>query len=263
MADAFIKMHGLGNDFAIFDAREHAVAMPAERVRLLADRRLGIGCDQLIVLEPSARADLFMRIFNPDGSEAGACGNATRCVAWLLGGERTIETGGGLLKACVLDSGVTVDMGAPRFDWADVPLAYAMDTRDLPVGWDTLARPVAVSMGNPHLVFFVEDADAVELHRLGPLIEHDPLFPERINVNVAQLVDRGTIRLRVWERGAGLTSACGSGACATFAAARMRGLVDDRARVLLPGGALEIACTGGGTIAMTGAVAVAFRGTVD
>jgi diaminopimelate epimerase len=263
MSTPFLKMHGLGNDFAIFDAREVALVMPAERVRRLADRRRGIGCDQLILIEPSTRADVFMRIFNPDGSEAEACGNATRCIAQLLGGAATIETRGGLLTALAAGEGVTIDMGRPRFGWEDVPLAYAMDTADMPVAWGPLERPVGVSMGNPHVVFLVPDIGAVPLEQLGPEIETDPLFPERVNVNVAHVETRGRIRLRVWERGAGLTLACGSGACATYAAARRRGLVDAAATVALPGGDLLIAEAPAGTLTMTGPVAIAFRGETD
>ena len=263
MATAFLKMHGAGNDFAIFDARDVALAMPEARVRRLADRHRGIGCDQLIVLEPSDKADVFMRIFNPDGSESGACGNATRCVAHLLGGEATIETRGGILTAAAAQDGVEIDMGAPRTGWAEIPLGYAMDTADMPVGWGELERPTAVNMGNPHAVFFVPDCDAVPLETLGPEIEHDPIFPERVNVNVATVLDRGHIRLRVWERGAGLTLACGTGACATFAAARRRGLVDARATVSLPGGDLVIAETANGTLSMSGPVATSYRGETE
>lgn len=263
MSTPFRKMHGLGNDFAIFDAREVALAMPAERVRRLADRRRGIGCDQLILMEPSTRADVFMRIFNPDGSEAEACGNATRCVAQLLGGAATIETRGGLLTALAAGEGVTIDMGHPRFGWEDVPLAYPMDTADMPVGWGPLERPVGVSMGNPHAVFFVNDVNAIPLEQLGPEIETDPIFPERVNVNVAAVESRTRLRLRVWERGAGLTLACGSGACATYAAARRRGLVDAQATVSLPGGDLVIAETPTGSLTMTGPVAIAFQGETD
>jgi diaminopimelate epimerase len=263
MATAFLKMHGAGNDFAIFDARAVALAMPAERVRRLADRHRGIGCDQLIVMEPSDKADVFMRIFNPDGSEAEACGNATRCVAHLLGGSATIETRGGLLTAAAAADGVTIDMGAPRFGWADIPLAYAMDTADMPVGWGELERPSAVSMGNPHVIFFVADAAAVPLESIGAEIESDPLFPARVNVNIAEIRSRSHIALRVWERGAGLTLACGSGACATFAAARRRGLVEASATVSLPGGDLVIAETANGTLSMAGPVSSAFRGETD
>lgn len=263
MTHRFIKMHGLGNDFAIFDAREQPAIFPPTRVRMLADRQRGIGCDQLIVLEHSARADAFMRIFNPDGSESGACGNATRCVAALLGGHAIIETVAGLLSADTVSGGVRVDMGRPVFDWDRIPLAYAMDTLSMPVGWEDLRQPVAVSMGNPHVVFFVGDNDAVPLETLGPAIEQDPLFPERVNVNVATIEAQDRLRLRVWERGAGLTLACGSGACATFAAARRRRLVDAMVTVALPGGELEIGETAAGTITMTGPAVVAFRGETD
>lgn len=263
MGTAFIKMHGLGNDFVIFDARNHGIAMPPSRIRRLADRHQGIGCDQLILMEPSPRADLFMRIFNPDGTEAEACGNATRCVAHLLGGNALIETRAGLLRATAAQAVVTITMGAPRFGWEDIPLSVAMDTADMPVAWGPLERPSAVSMGNPHVIFFVPDCDAVPLGQLGPEIEHDPLFPERVNVNVATVVDRATIRLRVWERGAGLTLACGSGACATFAAAQRRRLVDARADVLLPGGTLTVATTADGVLSMTGPVATSFHGETD
>jgi len=263
MSTPFVKMHGLGNDFAIFDSRETAMLLPEARIRLLTDRRRGIGCDQLIILESTPRADLFMRIYNPDGSQAEACGNATRCVAQLLGGSPSIETLGGILQASAADNGVTIDMGAPAFGWQAIPLAYAMDSNDMPVAWAPLERPIAVSMGNPHIIFFVPDAATVDLETLGPEIEDDPLFPDRINVNVATIHAPDHIRLRVWERGAGLTLACGSGACATYAAARRRKLVGPRATVSLPGGDLEIAETAAGTLAMTGPVATSFRGETD
>lgn len=263
MGTRFAKMHGLGNDFAIFDARETAIAMPPARVRRLADRRTGIGCDQLIVLEASATADLFMRIYNPDGSESAACGNATRCVAALIGAQARIETRAGILTATATADGVAVDMGVPRFTWSDIPLSMPMDTSDMPVGWGPLERPSAVSMGNPHVIFFVADADAVPLEHLGPEIEQDALFPERVNVNIAQLIGPDRIKLRVWERGAGLTLACGTGACATYAAARRRRLVGASAEILLPGGNLTIAEGPGGSLLMTGPVATAFRGETD
>ena len=256
---AFVKMHGLGNDFAIFDARDAAIAMPAERVRRLADRRLGIGCDQLILLEPSPRADLFMRIYNPDGSESGACGNATRCVAALTGAA-SIETAAGVLLAEPAGQGIRVNMGHPRFEWDAIPLAYPMDTLAMPVAWEDLEHPAAVSMGNPHAVFVVTDAAAVDLARLGPEIEHDPIFPQRVNVNIVSILSRTHATLRVWERGAGLTLACGSGACATFAALRRRGLVDSRATISLPGGDLLIDEMEDGALGMTGAVTTSFRG---
>ncbi len=265
----FRKMHGLGNDFAILDAREEAVAMDAARARSIADRRTGIGCDQVILLEPSDVADVRMRIWNADGGEVEACGNAARCVALLEGGDSTIETKGGVVRASANGSEATVDMGEPRFGWEDIPLAYAMDTAPMPVGWEELQNPVAVNVGNPHIVFFVEDAGAVDLARLGPLIERDPLFPEGINVSVAEVraggmnvggVRRAGIDLRVWERGAGLTQACGTGACATAAAAiKYRGF-SSPIGVKLPGGMLMIEWAPGGTVRMSGPATFVFTG---
>ena len=260
----FVKMHGLGNDFVVLDAREDALPpVTAATARALADRRTGIGCDQLVLLEPSDAADFAMRIFNADGGEVEACGNASRAVALLHGEPARIATAGGVIEVRPADGGIAVDMGAPRFRWEDVPLAYAMDTAAMPVGWDGLDNPAALSVGNPHAVFFVEDCDAVELDRLGPEIEHDPLFPERINVNVATVAAPDAIRLRVWERGAGLTRACGTGACATAVAAMRRGLTGRQVSVALPGGTLGIAWPEGGTITMTGPAAESFRGTFE
>ncbi len=245
----FRKMHGLGNDFAIFDARDRAVAMDAARARAIADRRTGVGCDQVILLEPSTVADVKMRIWNADGSEVESCGNASRCVASL--GARTIETEGGVLTASLDGDGVTIDMGAPRFGWEEIPLGYAMDTAAMPVGWEGLDEPFAVNVGNPHVIFFVRDADAVDLERIGPIVERDPLFPERVNVNVASF-EGDAIRLRVWERGAGLTLACGTGACATAVAAIRQRLVESPVEVRLPGGVLTIDWQPGGPIRMSG-----------
>jgi len=261
----FIKMHGLGNDFVVLDARRDALMIPItnDLARALADRRTGIGCDQLIVLEESDFADFAMRIFNNDGSEVEACGNATRAVALLHGEAATIETAGGMLHVSPSEGGISVDMGTPRFGWDEIPLAYAMDTDSLPVAWENLESPMAVNVGNPHVVFFVEDADAVELERLGPQIEHDPLFPERVNVNVAQVVSRKAILLRVWERGAGLTRACGTGACASAVAAMKKGLVDREVAVTLPGGTLTIRWDEDGEVTMTGPAAESFRGSFD
>lgn len=261
----FIKMHGLGNDFVVLDARAAALPGPmtAKLARALADRRTGIGCDQLVLLEPSEAQAFRMRIFNSDGGEVGACGNAARAVALLHGEAATIETGGGPIALEPLAGGAQVDMGAPRFDWDAIPLAYPMDTFAMPVGWETLEGPAAVNVGNPHAIFFVADAAAVDLERLGPLIEHDPLFPERVNVNVASLAGPDHLKLRVWERGAGLTRACGTGACATAVAAIRRGLVASPVRVSLPGGDLTIAWAPGGTILMGGPAAESFRGTFD
>jgi diaminopimelate epimerase len=262
MRRRFLKMHGLGNDFVIFDAREAPLEMDESRARALADRRTGIGCDQLILLEPSEAADLRMRIWNADGGEVEACGNAARCVATLVGGDCTIETAGGLISGAAAGDAATIDMGRPRFGWDEIPLAYPMDTARMPVGWEDLNGPFAVNVGNPHLVFFVEDAEAVALERLGPAIERDPLFPERVNVNVASIAD-GAIRLRVWERGAGLTLACGTGACATAVAAIARGLVASPIELRLPGGSLTIAWGPGESIRMSGPAAHSFSGEVE
>lgn len=260
----FIKMHGLGNDFVVIDARGAAIpAMMPAVARALGDRRTGIGFDQLILLEPSDAHDFRVRFFNSDGSEVGACGNGSRAVALFHGAPAVIETAGGLLTLEPLEGGARVDMGAPRFDWDRVPLAYPMDTFTMPVGWESLEGPMAVNVGNPHAIFFVEDADAVELERLGPIIEHDPIFPERVNVNVASLAGPDHLKLRVWERGAGLTRACGTGACATAVAAIRRGLVQSPVRVTLPGGDLTIAWEPSGTMLMSGPATTSFRGTFD
>ena len=264
MRVSFIKMHGLGNDFVVLDGRAQALpAVDAGLARALADRHTGIGCDQLIVIDRSASADFRMRIFNQDGGEVAACGNATRAVGLLHGGPARIETLAGILTSTPVADGIAVEMGEPRCDWQAIPLAYALDTLALPVGWEELEGPTAVNVGNPHAVFFVPDCDAVELDRLGPLIEHDPLFPERVNVNVATVMSRAAIRLRVWERGAGLTRACGTGACATAVAAMRRGLVDRRVTVTLPGGDLGITWRDDGVIVMTGPATESFRGSFD
>src|SRR5579863_91040 len=265
----FVKMHGLGNDFVVLDGREESLPhVDAALARALADRHTGIGCAQLIVLENSARADFRMRIFNEDGSEVEACGNATRAVGLLHGGAARIETGGGIVTVAPSPGGFSVEMGVPRFEWDAIPLAFAMDTLNMPVAWGEkesgdLSNPAAVNLGNPHVVFFVPDCDAVPLGDLGPAIEHDALFPARVNVSVATVTARDAIRLRVWERGAGLTRACGTGACATAVAAMRRGLVDRRVKVTLPGGKLAIEWRDDGQIVMTGPAVESFRGSFD
>jgi diaminopimelate epimerase len=270
MRTPFLKMHGLGNDFVVFDARAVPVELTQQQVRGLADRHTGIGCDQLIVIEGSDRADAFMRIYNADGGEVEACGNAARCVATLLGPQAVIDSVAGLLSAATTGMASTIIYPPPRFGWDEIPLAYAMDTRDMPVAWPysggdehALEHPVAVNVGNPHIVFFVSDVSAVPLNVIGPLIEHDALFPARINVNVAQILSRDHLRLRVWERGVGLTRACGTGACASAVAAMRRGLADHAVTVDLPGGALQIEWRDDGQIAMTGPAAMSFAGEVD
>lgn len=263
MNGRFHKMHGLGNDFVVIDARANAVPMSVDRARAIADRRTGIGCDQLILLEPSSAADLRMRTWNADGSEVEICGNAARAVGLLLGVATTLETMNRPVQVEPHGNGITVDMGQPRFDWDAIPLAYALDTAAMPVGWENLENPAAINVGNPHVIFFVDDTAAVDIAWLGPLIESDPLFPERINVNVAQITGPTSLDLRVWERGTGLTRACGTGACATAVAAIRRKLAQSPVAVSLQGGDLEIAWAPGESIRMTGAATHVFSGDTD
>jgi diaminopimelate epimerase len=268
---AFRKMHGLGNDFVVLDQRRDPVRIDAAAARALADRHNGIGCDQVLLLElpRDARAQVLMRILNPDGSEAEACGNGTRCVASLIAAETgrrevLIETVAGLLPASIDNAGIpSVDMGEPRFGWRDIPLSREMDTLHADLRHGPLADPVCTNMGNPHATFFVEDAEAIDLAALGPELERDPLFPERANIGIAEVRDRRTIRFRVWERGAGVTRACGSGACAAMVAAHRRGLAGERVTVLLDGGALDIAWPGSGSVRMSGPATLSFEGTFD
>ena len=255
-------MHGLGNDFVIIDAREQEMQLSGAQAAAIADRHSGIGCDQLIILRPSSKADVRMQIFNADGSEVEACGNASRCVAKLIGDETRIETDGGIIIGNATADGAIVDMGKPRFEWQSIPLAYAMDTLNMPVGWEDLQNPAAVNVGNPHVIFFVDDSAVVELDRLGPMIEVDPLFPEKVNVNIAHIKD-GIVHLRVWERGVGLTRACGTGACTTAVAAIKRGLASSPVQVELPGGSLVISWQDGENIQMQGPTTYVFAGEAD
>ena len=270
----FLKMNGLGNDFVVVEARERGFAPSAEEVRAIADRATGVGCDQLIVVEPSDSAHARMRIWNADGGEVEACGNAARCVAWLLmeaGALETValETAGGPLQARRAGpEAVTVDMGPPRLGWRDIPLSEEMDTRGVelqvgPVEAPHLHTPGCVSMGNPHVVFFVSDVATAPVRQAGSMIEHHPLFPEGVNVGFAEVRGRDRIALRVWERGAGETQACGTGACAAVVAANRRGLLDRAASVELPGGVLEIHWREADDhVLMTGPVAVEFTGVL-
>jgi diaminopimelate epimerase len=267
----FRKMHGLGNDFVVLDARAQALPVTPARAAAIADRHFGIGCDQFIVLEPPpAGADVFMRIRNPDGSEAGACGNATRCVASLVADERgadrvVVRTIAGALPVERLAGGMwRADMGPARLGWQDVPLAREVDTLRLPIALGPVADPAACSMGNPHATFFVRDLDAIDVAALGPALERDPIFPDRANIGFAQVLATDHIRLVIWERGAGMTLACGSGACATIVNAARRGLTGRRARVTMPGGDLVMEWReGDGHVLMTGPVATAFTGLID
>ena len=261
MRRPFHKMHGLGNDFVIVDAREAPFAVTPSLARAVADRRTGVGCDQLIVLEPSDTADLRMRIWNSDGGEVESCGNATRCVVQLTGAKQ-IDSDGGLLEGQDLGGEVEVSIGEPRFSWEEIPLAYAMDANALPMAWGLLEHPMALNVGNPHLVFFVDDLGAIPVEQLGPRIEHDPAFPERINVNVAEVENKG-IRLKTWERGAGLTLACGTGACATAVAAIKSKRATSPVKVTMPGGSLTISWAPGEPIRMRGGATHVFSGELD
>jgi diaminopimelate epimerase len=270
MKQPFIKMHGIGNDFVILDGRKNSIRLSPEQVAILAARHTGIGCDQVIVMEAARNTDVFMRIYNPDSSEASSCGNATRCVAWLLMQESgkdsaTIETRAGIMHAKKADNGnICVDMGAPKFDWQDIPLSKESNTQKLDIVHGELKYPFAVNMGNTHMIFVVPDAKAVPLHEAGAALEHHPLFPERTNVSVAQVLDKKHVRLRVWERGAGETLACGTAACATLVALNTLGLVESDADIELPGGTLNISWNKATQrVFMTGDVAVSFTGVVE
>ncbi|MDQ1154836.1 diaminopimelate epimerase [Brevundimonas sp. SORGH_AS_0993] len=247
----FVKMNGAGNDFVVVNALERPFRPTEDQVRALGDRAGGEGFDQLIAIEPSGTADAFMRVWNADGSMVQTCGNALRCVGWLLmeaaGSDRVvIDTAAGPTTATRAgDRRVTVDMGRPRLDWTQVPLSEAMDTRGIelqvgPIDAPVLHTPGAVSMGNPHVVFFTDRQDDGFVSGSGSLIEHHPLFPEGVNVGFADVQGRDRIRLRVWERGAGLTRACGTGACAALVAAARRGLADRKAAVIVDGGEMVI-----------------------
>jgi len=265
-------MHGAGNDFVVFDERASPLGLTQARAAAIAHRRTGIGCDQFIVIEPpppGSIADAFMRIRNPDGSEAGACGNATRCVVALLAAETdrtdiTIQTIAGLLPSRLLPDGrVTVDMGPARLDWTDIPLAHACDTLHLPLSLGPLSDPAACSMGNPHATFFVPDVLGLDIETLGRALETNPIFPQKANIGFAEIQSPTRIRLRVWERAAGLTLACGSGACATIVNAARRNLTGRHAIIEMDGGTLELEWREDGHVLMTGPVATSFQGTID
>ena len=269
---AFLKMHGLGNDFVVFDARDTAFALTPAQARAVADRHFGVGCDTVVVIRPGgAAADASLLFYNADGAESESCGNATRCVARLLMNERglarvKLETKGGMLVCRDAGKGlVTSDMGEPRLLWDQIPMASAVDTSNfaLEVGGTSLAASAA-SMGNPHCVLFVPDAEKAPVATLGPQIETLPLFPSRVNVEFAQVLDAGKIRMRVWERGVGITLACGTGACATAVAAVRRGLTGRKVELVLDGGSLFIEWREEDNhVLMTGPTAMPFRGRVD
>jgi len=272
MAKTFIKMHGLGNDFVIFDGREARVDVSPEKIRELGDRQRGIGFDQMVIIDPpkSLNTDVFLRIFNADGSEVGACGNASRCIGLLLINELKksaviLETKADKLRATKAEGiKITVDMGSVNLKWQQIPLSHEEQTESIPVNEGVLKTAVGVNVGNPHAVFFVDDVTQVPLETVGPKVEHHSLFPERTNVEVAQVLAPDKIRMRVWERGAGITQACGTGACAVAIAGVRRGLTNRKATVVLDGGTLDIEWRESDNhVLMTGDAVEVFRGTVD
>ncbi len=265
----FVKMHGLRNHFVITDAREDPYRPDDEEIIRICDPQTGVGADQLIIIEPprAPGADVFMRILNVDAREVEACGNATRCVAWLMMEERksdaiTVETLAGALdcrRAGPMQ--VSCAMGQVTMDWRAIPLAEERDTCHLDIEFGPLSDAVALAIGNPHVVFFVDELDAIDLESLAPQIQQHSLFPNQVNVGVAQMIDDDRVRLAVYERGAGLTTACGSGACVAAYAALARGLTDSRAMAVeMPAGQVTIEITGDGTAIMTGPVAYCFSG---
>jgi diaminopimelate epimerase len=274
MSRPFLKMNGLGNDFVVVEARSAPFAPTGDEVRRIASRTRGIGCDQLVSIEPSHDADARVRFWNADGEEVGACGNASRCVGWLVmeasgRDEAVLETKGGLLRATRAgDHVVSVDMGEPRLGWDQIPLAEEMDTKGIelqigPIDAPHLHTPGCVSMGNPHVMFFVQNIDEAPVREAGSLIEHHPLFPEGVNVGFAEVQARDRIRLKVWERGAGLTKACGTGACAALVAAARRNLTDRKATLELDGGELTVEWRESDNhVIMTGPLEIEFTGTL-
>ncbi len=271
----FRKMNGLGNDFVVLDARVRPLQMTDDKVRKIADRKSGIGCDQVIVLERSDKADVRMRIWNQEGFEVESCGNASRCIADLLFEEMhtntaTIETKGGFLVA--RKSGerlVTVDNGIPQFEWNKIPLSEKFhDTRHIelqvgPIDAPLIHSPSVVNVGNPHCIFWVNDLDVVDLSKVGPMLEHHPLFPQRANISLAKVHDRNHLTLKVWERGAGLTRACGTAACAAMAAGARTKMIDRRCKITLPGGDLVMEWREADDhILMTGPLDYEYEGTL-
>lgn len=257
-------MHGLGNDFAIFEG----VSLTSAEIVAFGDRRRGIGFDQLIILEPSSKADILMQIYNPDGSEAGACGNATRCVSKILSKRLnkqniTVQIQSKILDCFCAEDRVTVDMGEADLDWQKIPLSHSQKTISLPISVGSVSAPVAVGMGNPHAVFFVPDLAAIDIEKIGKEVEYHALFPQRTNVEFVQILSPHEIRMRVWERGAGVTLACGSGACAAAVAAVRRDLTDRKVAVMMDGGTLEIEWReADGHVLMTGPAVEVYRGEV-
>lgn len=266
----FRKMHGLGNDFVVLDARARPLELSEAQVRAIGDRRTGVGFDQLLIIEPpQADGDAFMAVRNSDGGVVASCGNGARCVAAVVledtaQDQVTLETLAGPITASRAGGDlITVDMGPALLDWQDIPLAMEENTAHLDLVAGPLSNPVAVSMGNPHAVFFVDDVDAIDLEEIGPVIENHVLFPKRTNVEIAQVLSRSHVRMRVWERGVGITQACGTGACAVGVAAARRELTDREITVTLDGGDLNIIWREDGHVLMTGPATEVYTGTLD
>ena len=266
----FRKMHGLGNDFVVLDARVRPLELSESQVRAISDRYTGIGFDQLLIIEPAqSGGDAFMTVRNADGGIVSSCGNGARCVSAVVMDDLNkasviIETLSGPITARRADGGlVSVDMGPAQLDWQNIPLAMEEDTNHINLVVGALSNPAAVSMGNPHVVFFVDDVDNIDLTDFGPTVETHALFPKRTNVEIVEIIDRSHVRMRVWERGVGITQACGTGACAVGVAAARRDLTDRAVRVTLDGGDLHILWRDDGHVVMTGPVAETFSGVFD
>jgi len=269
MKKPFIKMHGLGNDFVVIDSTKNQYNINKASIQLISNRRYGVGCDQLIEMQNSDKEDVYMKIYNSDGTEAEACGNAVRCVAGLLFAsspkkEVSIETIAGVITAESEENGfIKVDMGKPKFFWKEIPLS--IETKDINFKELSLNNGLAINMGNPHVVFFVKDLSNINIHKVGPLIENNSLFPEKVNVEICQIESRKKIRVLVWERGAGKTLACGTGACAALVAAYTKNLVEPAAEIILEGGSLNITwnINSDEHVIMSGPIAVSFLGDLS
>ena len=269
MERQFVKMHGLGNDFVVFDGRKNSIALNPQQAAAIADRRLGVGCDQILIIENDAKADIKMVIFNSDGSTAAACGNGSRCVADLIMGEQktdkiTINTKGGIIEAVrTADGMIAVDMGLVRLGWDEIPLRHEIDTLAIDLDCDDLPPAICVNVGNPHAVHIVDDAEKIDLAGIGAKLENHPIFPERANIEFISMMAKDTIRVRVWERGSGITRACGTGACAAAVAACRGNITGREVAVHLDGGVLKILWNDDNHVIMTGPAALSFEGRLD
>lgn len=264
----FVKMNGIGNDFVVLDARVNDIRLSPRQAKHIADRHFGIGCDQILIIAPSDRADIKMIILNSDGSEAAACGNGSRCVADLVmtelgSAELSMDTKGGIITASRLGKNIAIDMGPAHLEWAMIPLAHEADTMCVDLGQENLPPAICVNMGNPHAVHIVDDAEAIDLAAIGPVLEHHPIFPDRANIEFISLLGKDRIRMRVWERGSGITIACGTGACAAAVAAARAGITGRAVSVQLDGGLLEITWREDGGVTMTGPSTSVFDGIIS